>query len=70
MVRDFNSREYSIRELFDSYKRGETVLSPKFQRRPVWDYKAKSYLMDSIISGFPIPRVFIRESIKLDMTAF
>ena len=69
MVRDFASREYSIRELFDSYKRGETVLSPKFQRRPVWDYKAKSYLMDSIIKGFPVPRVFIRESTKPDMTA-
>lgn len=69
MILDFNSREYSIRELFDSYHRGETILSPKFQRRPVWDYKAKSYLMDSIISGFPIPRIFIRESTNLDMTA-
>lgn len=66
---DFNPREYSIRELFDSHKRGETVLSPKFQRRTVWEYKAKSYLIDSIISGFPIPRIFIRESTNLDMTA-
>lgn len=68
-MRDFNPREYSIRELYDSYKRGETVLSPKFQRRPVWDYKAKSYLIDSIVSGFPIPRIFIRESTNLDMSA-
>ncbi len=66
---DFNPREYSIRELFDSYKRGETILSPKFQRRTVWEYKAKSYLIDSIISGFPIPRIFIRESTNLDMSA-
>lgn len=66
---DFNPREYSIRELYDSYKRGETILSPKFQRRPVWDYKAKSYLIDSIIGGFPIPRIFIRESTNLDMSA-
>lgn len=66
---DFSQREYSIRELYDSYKRGETILSPKFQRRPVWEYKAKSYLVDSIISGFPIPRIFIRESTNLDMSA-
>ena len=66
---DFSQREYSIRELFDSYKRGETVLSPKFQRRPVWEYKAKSYLIDTIISGFPIPRIFIREKTNLDMSA-
>lgn len=66
---DFSQREYSIRELYDSYKRGETVLSPKFQRRPVWEYKAKSYLIDTIISGFPIPRIFIREKTNLDMSA-
>lgn len=66
---DFSPREYSIRELFDSYKRKETILSPKFQRRPVWEYKAKSYLVDSILSGFPIPRIFIRESTNLDMSA-
>lgn len=69
IVLDFNPREYSIRELFDSHQRGETILSPKFQRRPVWDYKAKSYLIDSIICGLPIPRIFIRESTNLDMSA-
>jgi len=66
---DFNPREYSIRELYDSYRRKETILSPKFQRRPVWEYKAKSYLIDSILSGFPIPRIFVRERTNLDMTA-
>ena len=66
---DFSPREYSIRELFDSYNRKETLLSPKFQRRPVWEYKAKSYLIDSIISGYPIPRIFIREKMDLNMTA-
>lgn len=66
---DFNPREYSIRELYDSYNRKETILSPKFQRRPVWEYKAKSYLIDSIINGLPIPRIFIRERTKLDMSA-
>lgn len=66
---DFSPREYSIRELFDSYNRKETLLSPKFQRRPVWEYKAKSYLIDSILSGFPIPRIFVRERTNLDMSA-
>lgn len=66
---DFGQREYSIRELYEAYNRKEIVLSPKFQRRPVWEYKAKSYLIDSIIKGFPIPRIFIRERTKLDMSA-
>ncbi len=66
---DFNPREYSIRELFDSFRRKETVLSPKFQRRPVWEYKAKSYFIDTILSGLPIPRIFIRERTNADMTS-
>lgn len=65
----FSPREYSIRELFDSYKRKETILSPKFQRRSVWELKAKSYLIDSILRGLPIPRIFIREKTNIDLTA-
>lgn len=64
----FGQREYSIRELFDSYNRKELILSPKFQRRSVWEYKAKSYLIDSIVRGLPIPRLFIREKSRLDLT--
>lgn len=66
---DFGQREYSIRELYESYNRKEIVLSPKFQRRPVWEYKAKSYLIDSILKGLPIPRIFVREKTNFDMTA-
>lgn len=66
---EFGQREYSIRELYESYNRKEIILSPKFQRRSVWEYKAKSYLIDSIIRGCPIPRIFVREKTNLDMTA-
>lgn len=69
IVLDFHPREYSIRELFDAYKRKEITLSPKFQRRAVWEYKAKSYLIDSIITGIPVPRIFVRECTNLDMSA-
>lgn len=62
----FSPREYSVRELYESFLRAETILSPKFQRRSVWEYKAKSYLIDSILRGYPVPRVFIRE--KTDLT--
>ena len=32
----------------------------------VWNEKAKSYLMDTIIRGLPIPPVFMRQ--KIDVT--
>lgn len=39
-------------------------LSPQFQRRSVWTEKAKSYLVDTIIRGKPIPKILITQ--KLD----
>jgi Protein of unknown function DUF262 len=38
----------------------ELVLQPKFQRRDAWDDKAKSYLIDTIVRGLPMPMVFLR----------
>jgi hypothetical protein len=42
------------------------VLSPSFQRRSVWPAGAKSYLMDTIVRGLPIPIIFLREQ-KTDL---
>ncbi|MDO4239550.1 DUF262 domain-containing protein [Micrococcus sp.] len=39
---------------------GTLELSPKFQRRPVWTSSAKSYFIDSILRGFPVPPIHIR----------
>lgn len=41
------------------------VLSPSFQRRPVWEAAAKSYFIDTIARGLPIPIVFVREQTNL-----
>lgn len=38
----------------------QLVLTPKFQRRDVWQAKAKSYLIDTIIRRMPIPPIFLR----------
>ena len=52
---------------FISWQRSETLeLSPSFQRRPVWKPGAKSYLLDTIIRGLPIPIIFLREQ-KTDL---
>ena len=34
---------------------------PAFQRRSVWKPGAKSYLIDTIVRGFPIPIIFLRD---------
>lgn len=66
-MKAFETTSYTIKDLYDSHKRKELVLSPKFQRRPIWEYKAKSYLIDTLLRGLPVSMVFIREEV-LDRT--
>jgi hypothetical protein len=63
-MKNFDSRTYSINDFRDWHDRKELELQPKFQRRSVWSDKARSYLMDSIIRGKPIPKIFIRQDIN------
>jgi len=55
----------SINDFREWKNRGELVLQPRFQRRKVWSPKAKSFLIDTILKGFPIPAVYIRQKIDL-----
>lgn len=62
-MKNFDSRTYSVNDYVDWHRSGQLVLSPKFQRRSVWSEIARSYLMDTIVRGKPIPKVFIRQII-------
>jgi uncharacterized protein with ParB-like and HNH nuclease domain len=36
------------------------VISPKFQRRGVWSNAARSYLIDTMLLGLPVPPIYFR----------
>jgi hypothetical protein len=58
--------DFSVSD-FLGYQRGHAlVLSPSFQRRSVWKPDAKSFLIDTVVRGLPIPPIFIRERLDLD----
>jgi hypothetical protein len=40
---------------------GELQMKPPFQRNPVWTHPQKSYLIDSILNGYPIPEIYMQE---------
>lgn len=63
MGKNFDLRPYSINDFKEWSDRRELILSPKFQRRRVWSDKAKSYLIDTVLRGLPMPPVFIRQQI-------
>ena len=63
-MKNFDTRTYSINDFLEWSHNGQLELSPKFQRRSVWTDTARSYLMDTIISGKPMPKVFIRQKLN------
>ncbi|MCK4428748.1 MAG: DUF262 domain-containing protein [Candidatus Aenigmarchaeota archaeon] len=65
MIKNFDSRGYSITDFYKWSKNNELTLNPIFQRRKVWNEKAKSYLIDTIIRGLPISKLYMRESIDI-----
>jgi hypothetical protein len=45
-------------------------ITPKFQRRPVWQTPQRSYFIDTLIRGLPVPPIFLRETQSEDFTHF
>lgn len=66
-MKNFDSRAYSINDFVEWEKGKQLELNPYFQRRAVWNEKAKSYLMDTVLRGKPMPKIFIRQ--KLNITS-
>ena len=64
---NFQPQAYRINDFVNWQASKELILSPKFQRRKVWTTRGKSYLIDSILRGMPIPQVFIREKIDPEL---
>lgn len=53
--------EYKVGDFLEWQRGGQLQLSPAFQRRSVWKKGAKSFLIDTILRGYPTPPVFLRD---------
>lgn len=51
---------YVALDLLTWKEQGALVLSPKFQRRGVWSTAARSYFIDTILRGYPVPPLHLR----------
>jgi uncharacterized protein with ParB-like and HNH nuclease domain len=60
MQQQFETVNTSIKEISGWNEKDELVLQPRFQRRDVWSDKARSYLIDTIVRGKPIPKLYMR----------
>jgi hypothetical protein len=57
---------FKVSDFLAWQREGSLTLSPSFQRRPVWKEAARSYLIDTIARGLPVPVVFVRERLDLE----
>src|SRR5260370_34391319 len=60
MQQQFDTLSIKVEEILSWNEKGELLLQPKFQRRDVWSDKARSYLIDTVIRGKPIPKLYMR----------
>jgi len=44
---------------FGEFEKKSLVLTPKYQRNPIWSIGQKCFLIDSILSGCPLPQIYI-----------
>lgn len=58
-----NSTTQNISWFKKAYDEGTLEMHPPFQRNPVWTDKQSSFLIDSILKGYPIPEVYLQEKV-------
>ena len=64
----WNSSPHPISDIRDWSDAGRLELRPDFQRRGVWSAPARIMLMDTILSGIPMPKIFLANSIRDEKT--
>lgn len=55
--------QYRIADFLEWHRSKQLKLNPYFQRRSVWTPQAKVYLVDTILRGMPIPKIYMRTQI-------
>src|ERR1700691_3499305 len=63
-MKKFDTRVYSISDFLEWRKNSILDISPDFQRRGVWTRTAKSFLIDTVVRGKPIPKLLITQELK------
>lgn len=64
---DIPAETRTVLELLEEMRAGRLDLNPPFQRRSVWRKREKSYLMDTVVRGLPVPLIILRH--RLDVQA-
>lgn len=56
---DFNSYDFSVKELVSMVAEGIIDIAPEYQRQFRWEDERQSKLIESLLLGIPIPNIFM-----------
>ena len=62
----FSREILNIRKIINYWEKKQLILQPKFQRRVAWDEDARSYLIDTVVRKFPMPKIYLRRTVNPD----
>lgn len=65
-MKSWNSSPHPISDIRDWQTNGRLEIRPDFQRKEVWSDAARIMLMDTILRGIPMPKIFVSSTIKDD----
>lgn len=63
-----DTKNFSLRQIYDMINNNDIDLSPDFQRNFVWDSKRKSRLIESILLRIPLPMFYFSQDIDGKIT--
>ena len=69
MTSFLNTTTRNVHWFWKAHEGGELEMKPPFQRNPVWLTKQKSFLIDTILSGLPIPEIYMLDSVDSEGSA-
>ena len=59
---NFDSNKQVLSWFNDRHLDGSLEIKPPFQRKPIWGAKQKSFLIESILLGLPVPEIYMQQS--------
>ena len=57
-----NSKKYSVSSVLRKIRNGSMDLDPQYQRGAVWGRPRKALLIDSMLRGYDLPKIYLRET--------
>lgn len=64
MNKKWRASTHAISDIRDWNRQGILILQPDYQRKEVWADAAKMMLVDSILNGIPMPKIFVSSAIN------